>query len=396
MDQRRKGRELVMEVQGFLKLPQRVYLGEELFDQLGEFLKTRKNTNVLLFTDQGLLKAGLVQPLENYFKKEKINYQIESEIKPEPSYVQVDTLFQKVKQFDFDTIVAIGGGSVMDAAKLISLLLHTDLTMKDLIDNPSKAKKHCATVFIPTTAGTGSEATINAIVAIPEKQVKFGIVSDAMLPDLVLLDVNNVKNLPKPILASSAIDALSHCVECYTAKNATIMSDGVALLGAKLIFHNIVKAYKDPSDIKAREALQLGAFYGGVAITASGTNIVHALSYPLGGKFHIAHGVSNAILFKAGMEMNKPAIKERLASLCDSVWPEEGNKSIDEKADWVIDKIADVVKETEIPTDLRKFGVKDSDLNFLVDSALQQKRLLSHNMKDLTREDVESIYKSVM
>lgn len=385
-----------MSVQAFLKLPQRVYLGEGLFDRLGDFLKTRKNTNVLLFTDAGLLKAGLVQPIEDYFKQNNITYQIESEIKPEPSYVQVDELLKKVSNFDFDTIVAIGGGSVMDAAKLISLLIHTNLSVKDLIDDASQVKKQCATVFIPTTAGTGSEATINAIVAIPEKQVKFGIVSDAMLPDLVLLDADNVKNLPKPILAASAIDALSHCVECYTAKNATVMSDGVALLGAKLIFHNIVKAYKDPSDIKAREALQLGAFYGGVAITASGTNIVHALSYPLGGKFHIAHGVSNAILFKAGMETNKPAIKDKLASLCDTVWPEEGNKSVDEKADFVINKIAEVVKDTEIPTDLKKFGVSDSDLDFLVDSALEQKRLLSHNMKDLTREDVENIYKSVM
>lgn len=385
-----------MAVEGFLKLPQRVYLGQGLFDKLGEFLKTRKNTNVLLFTDKGLIKAGLVQPIEDYFKKNNITYEIESEIKPEPSYIEVDDLFKKVSKFDFDTIVAIGGGSVMDAAKLISLLLHTNLSVKDLIDDPNKAQKHCATVFIPTTAGTGSEATINAIVAIPEKQVKFGIVSDALLPDLVLLDVNNVKNLPKPILASSAIDALSHCVECYTAKNATVMSDGVALLGAKLIFHNIVKAYQDPNDVKAREALQLGAFYGGVAITASGTNIVHALSYPLGGKFHIAHGVSNAILFKAGMETNKPAIKNRLASLCDTVWPEQGNKSVNEKADFVINKIAKVVKDTEIPTDLKKFGVKASDLDFLVDSALQQKRLLSHNMKKLTREDVENIYKSVM
>lgn len=380
----------------FLKLPQRVYLGKGLLDDLGAFLKTRKNTNVLLFTDEGLLRAGLVQPLKDYLEENKIQYHIEAEIKPEPSYVQVDELFQKVSKFEFSTIIAIGGGSVMDAAKLISLLLHTKISVKDLINNPTKAQKHCATVFIPTTAGTGSEATINAIVSIPEKQVKFGIVSEAMLPDLVLLDVNNVKNLPKAILASSAIDALSHCIECFTAKNATIMSNGVALLGAKLIFKNVIQAYQNPSDIKAREALQLGAFYGGVAITASGTNIVHALSYPLGGKFHIAHGVANAILFKAGMETNKPAIKNRLAILCDNIWPEEGSKTTDEKADFVIDKIAQVVKDTEIPTDLRKFGVKNSDLNFLTNSALEQKRLLSHNMKKLSRADVLNVYKSVM
>lgn len=385
-----------MTVQAFLKLPQRVYLGENLLDQIGTYISTKENKRVMVFTDPGLVKAGLIQPLEDYLKDNNIVYKIETDLKPEPSYVEVDELLERVSTFDFDTIIAIGGGSVMDAAKLVSILKDTGKSVKDLIDNPITATKHCSTIFIPTTAGTGSESTINAIVLIPEKQVKFGIVSDAMLPDLVLLDVDNVKNLPKSILASSAIDALSHCVECYTAKNSTVMSDGVASMGAKLIFKNIVEAYKVPKDIKAREALQLGAFYGGVAITASGTNIVHALSYPLGGKFHIAHGVSNAILFKAGMEMNKDKIKDKLASLCDIVWPEQGSKTIDEKADFVIDQIERIVKDVEIPTDLKKFGVKDSDLDFLVDSALEQKRLLSHNMKTLTRDDVVKVYKSVM
>ncbi|QLL73527.1 iron-containing alcohol dehydrogenase [Lactobacillus crispatus] len=385
-----------MAAQAFLKLPQRVYLGENLIRKIGDFLATKKNKGVMVFTDPGLVKAGLVKPLEDYLINSEISYKIETDLKPEPSYTEVDNLLERVSKFECDTIIAIGGGSVMDAAKLVSLLKGTNKSVKDLIDDASTATKKCSTIFIPTTAGTGSEATINAIVLIPEKQVKFGIVSDAMLPDLVLLDVDNVKNLPKPILASSAMDALSHCVECYTAKNATVMSDGIASMGAKLIFRNIVKAYQNPEDIEAREALQLGAFYGGVAITASGTNIVHALSYPLGGKFHIAHGVSNAILFKAGMEMNKEAIKDRLASLCDIVWPEEGSKSVEEKADFVIDKISEIVKEVEIPTDLKKFGVKDSDLDFLVDSALEQKRLLSHNMKNLTREDVVRVYKSVM
>ena len=385
-----------MAVQAFLKLPQRVYLGENLLGKIGEFLATKENKRVMVFTDPGLVKAGLVKPLEDYLNESEIDYKVETDLKPEPSYTEVDELLNKVSKFDFDTIIAIGGGSVMDAAKLVSLLKGTNNSVKSLINDASTATKQCSTIFIPTTAGTGSESTINAIVLIPEKQVKFGIVSDAMLPDLVLLDVDNVRNLPKPILASSAMDALSHCVECYTAKNATVMSDGVAFMGAKLIFRNIVRAYQNSDDVEAREALQLGAFYGGVAITASGTNIVHALSYPLGGKFHIAHGVSNAILFKAGMEMNKDAIKGRLASLCDIVWPEEGNKSIDEKADFVIDKIAEIVRDVEIPTDLKKFGVKNSDLDFLVDSALEQKRLLSHNMKKLTREDVVKVYKSVM
>ncbi|WP_461214646.1 iron-containing alcohol dehydrogenase [Lacticaseibacillus sp. GG6-2] len=382
--------------EAFLKMPRSVYAGEGLTAHLGELLASQTNKSVLLFTDKGIEKNHLTEPIVQYLDEQKIPYQVEDEIKPEPSYVQVDELLQKVSQFNFGTIIAIGGGSVMDAAKLISLLRGANYTIKDLLDNANIAKKQCATVMIPTTAGTGSEATINAIVTIPEKQVKFGIVSEAMLPDLVLLDVNNVKKLPKSILAASAVDALSHCVECYTAKNATAFSDDIAAIGARYIFKNLIPAYADPTNVKAREALLMGAFYGGVAITASGTTAVHALSYPLGGKFHIAHGVSNAILFKSVMEFNKDAIVDRLAALADFVFADNDRQTADAKADFMISKITDIVASVEIPTSLAQYGVTGDDLDFLTDSALAQTRLLAHNRKPLSRIDVESIYRTVL
>lgn len=385
-----------MTTSAFLKMPSSIYAGTHLTEHLGELIKLQTNQNVLLFTDKGIEANHLVDPLTAYFKAEGIAYEIEDEIKPEPSYVQVDELLHKVSQYDFGVIVAIGGGSVMDAAKLISLLRGADYTIQDLIKDASIAKKQVPSVMIPTTTGTGSEATINAIVTIPEKQVKFGIVSGSMLPDLVLLDVNNVRKLPKSILAASAVDALSHCVECYTSKNATTFSNDIAAIGARYIFQNIVAAYSEPDNIDAREALLMGAFYGGVAITASGTTAVHALSYPLGGKFHIAHGVSNAILFKQVMSFNKDAITPQLASLADFVFADNHLATADEKADFMIDKIAEIVKAVDIPTDLKQFGVKMADLDFLIDSALQQTRLLDHNMKVLTRADVEQIYRSVL
>ncbi|MBW9301011.1 iron-containing alcohol dehydrogenase [Pediococcus acidilactici] len=379
-----------------LKMPQRIYLGDNLLNELSSFIKGLDNQKVLIFTDKGLLDSGLVDPIINKFKKEHIIYEVENEIKPEPTYIQVDELKKKVSKFDFGSIVAIGGGSVMDAAKLISLIYKTNLSIKDLIDGTSKPQKHCETILIPTTTGTGSEATINAIVTIPEKEVKFGIVSDEMLPDLVLLDTNNVKNLPKAILAASAVDALSHCVECYTSKNATPLSNGFAALGAKYIFENILEAYRNENNIEARRSLLLGAFYGGVAITASGTTAVHALSYPLGGKFHIAHGVSNAILFKEVMKVNKPDIKDQLASLCDFIYPELKNKDADEKADIMLRKINQIVTDVEIPTNLTNYGVTADDLDFLVNAALQQTRLLEHNRRALTKVEIENIYKSIL
>ena len=258
------------------------------------------------------------------------------------------------------------------------------------------AKKQIKTVMIPTTCGTGSEATCNAIVAVPEEQSKKGIVNDSMIPDYVVLDSNMIRKLPKSIVAATGVDALAHVVECFTSKKATPFSDTYAAAGAKLIFHNIREAYNNPDNMEAKSNMMTGAFYGGVAITGSGTTAVHALSYPLGGKYHIAHGVSNAILFAHVMEFNKDACSKRLAILCDAVYHELAGKSEDEKAQYMIDQIADIVKVTNIPTDLKEFGVKPEDLDFLVDAGSKQQRLLVNNMKELSLDDIRNIYLKVL
>ena len=163
-----------------------------------------------------------------------------------------------------------------------------------------------------------------------------------------------------------------------------------------MIFHNIREAYNNPQNMEAKNSMLLGAFYGGVAITGSGTTAVHALSYPLGGKYHIVHGVSNAILFAHVMKYNKDACCERLAELCDGVFPENIGKTKEEKADYMIQQIIDIVKVTEIPTDLNAFGVKMEDIDFLVDAGSKQTRLLVNNMKELKLEDIRKIYLKVL
>ena len=284
----------------------------------------------------------------------------------------------------------------MDTAKLCCVLKGADYTIKDLLKDPTIAKKQVKTVMIPSTCGTGSEATCNSIVAIPEESSKKGIVNDEMISDYVILDGAMIARLPKAIVAATGVDALAHVVECFTSKKATPLSDTYAMAGAKLIFANIREAYNNPDNKAAKNDMMLGAFYGGVAITASGTTAVHALSYPLGGKYHIAHGVSNAILFAHVMEFNKDACEDRLAILCDAICPEMANKTVAEKAQHVIDEIVDIVKVTNIPTDLKQYGVKPEDIDFLVDAGSKQTRLLVNNMKELSLDDIRSLYLKVL
>ncbi len=379
-----------------VKLPPCAYAGEGSVEKIKDIIAKEEAKSIIVFTDKGIRSTGLLDLLTAQLDEIHANYKVFDDLKPEPAYTDVENVLAQVNDFDGDFVIAFGGGSVMDAAKLTTVLKNAPYTIRDLLNDPTIARKYIKSAMIPTTCGTGAEATCNAIVAIPEEQSKKGIVNDNMIPDYVILDAQMIKRLPKPIIAATGVDALAHVVECYTSKKATPLSDTYAMAGAKLIFGNIRKAYENPDDMDAKNKMLLGAYYGGVAITASGTTAVHALSYPLGGKYHIAHGVSNAILFAHVMAFNKDACESRLAELCDAINPALVAASDAEKAQYVIDQIADIVKVTNIPTDLEQFGVKMEDLDFLVDAGSKQTRLLVNNMKELSLDDIRSIYLKVL
>lgn len=379
-----------------IKIPACIYGGEGCIENINNIIEKENAKKLIVYTDKGIRKAGLLDIFTRVVDEIEAEYKVIDDLTAEPAYQDAERVIREAEDYSADLIIGIGGGSVMDAAKLCSVLKGADYTIRDLLKDPTRARKQVKTVMIPTTCGTGSEATCNAIVAIPEEESKQGIVNDSMIPDYVILDSQMIRKLPKSIVAATGVDALAHVVECYTSKKATPFSDTYAAAGARLIFHNIREAYSNPDNMEAKNSMLLGAFYGGVAITGSGTTAVHALSYPLGGKYHIAHGVSNAILFAHVMEYNKEACKDRLAQLCDAVFPEQNSKNVDEKADYIIGQIADIVKVTDIPTDLNQFGVKMEDLDFLVDAGSKQTRLLVNNMRELSLEDIRTIYKRVL
>ncbi|QVY61959.1 iron-containing alcohol dehydrogenase [Cytobacillus gottheilii] len=379
-----------------LTIPANLYGGSGSLHELSNILKKESARKVIVYTDKGIRNAGLVDELCKVLEETGVEFNVYDDIKPEPSYIEVEKIQEETKNAQADLIIGFGGGSVMDAAKLCSVLIGATYSVKDLLDTPQIAAKKIKTIMIPTTCGTGSEATCNAIVAVPEEKVKKGIVNNEMIPDYVILDPQLIRNLPKQIIAATGVDALAHAVECYTSNKATPFSNVYALEGAKLIFENIRQAYNEPENMKAKEAMLIGAFYGGVAITGSGTTAVHALSYPLGGKYHIPHGVSNAILFETVMNFNKDACADQLADICDAINPSYSDKSVNEKAQYVIDEIADIVKVTNIPVNLNEFGIQKDDLEFLVQAGSEQKRLLVNNKKELSKEDIRQIYSKVI
>ena len=383
-----------------LKMPHAVYCGEDAMANIGDIIRSLGAKKVAMFTDPGIEKTGLFALPEAVVKASGVPYYVLDDLKPEPDYMTVQKLIDDFKAQGADLIVACGGGSVMDAAKLASVLVTDEYGVKELLDEPGRARKCVPIVLIPTTAGTGAEVTPNAIVAVPEKELKVGIVNDHMIADYVILDARMIRNLPRKIAAATGVDALAHCIECYTSKKANPLSDTFALHGLDLILNNIEDACDNPDAMEAKNAMQLAAFYGGLAITASGTTAVHALSYPLGGKYHIAHGVSNAILLTPVMRFNAghPETRERLAAAYDRCCRDvERKQTTDEKAEWILARMDAIVKHLEIPTSLsRDFGVPEKDLEGLVESGMQVRRLLDNNVREITADDARRLYQAVL
>lgn len=375
-----------------VRMPQEVICGEGTIQHLEKI--GRRHQKAVIFTDKGVHAAGLTEEPRRLLEQGGCKVKVINGIPAEPSYGQVQEIMDQFLEEQADVIIAIGGGSVMDTAKLASMAVKGE-KIQDYVDNPLLGKKRTQSVMIPTTAGTGSEATPNSIVLVPEQGLKVGIVNPEMIADIVILDGNMIRRLPLKIAASTGIDALAHSIECFTSNKANDFSNMYALAALKLIFRNLVEACTNADNIEAKNKMLLAAFYGGVAITASGTTAVHALSYPLGGKYHIAHGVANAILLTPVMRFNKDACLDEFSVVYDEVCG-RGNLGKEEKAEWVIREMESMVKKLEIPQNLNSFGVNKDDLEDLVNAGLQVKRLLNNNKKTVTAEDARAIYSQVM
>ena len=381
-----------------LKMPHAVYGGENAMDNVTSILKSNNVKRVAMFTDKGIEACGLFALPEEAVKAAGVEYYVLDDLPAEPSYMAVQKLVDQFKESGADMIVACGGGSVLDAAKLASVLVTDEYGVKELLDDPGRAQKCVPIILIPTTAGTGAEVTPNAIVAVPEKELKVGIVNPNMIADYVILDARLIKNLPRKIAAATGVDALAHAIECYTSKKANPFSDTFAMEALDLILNNIIPACDDPEAMDAKNKMQIAAFYAGIAITASGTTAVHALSYPLGGKYHIAHGVSNAILLAPVMRFNAPYCQDRLAAAYDRCCHDEVKTCVtnEEKTAWVISTLEHIVRHLEIPTSLKEFGVPAEDLDGLVEAGMQVQRLLVNNMRPVTPEDAKKLYLEIL
>ncbi|MCC8027603.1 MAG: iron-containing alcohol dehydrogenase [Clostridium sp.] len=381
-----------------LIFPGIVYGGENSVDNLAEVIKENRFKNVALLSGRHVSKTELITIVENAIEAGGASYSLYTEIPTEPAYMAVQELVDSFKHKRHDFLVACGGGSVLDAAKLCSILMTDECTLKDMIDNPGglKRKKDVPIALIPTTAGSGAEVTPNSIVAVPEKNLKVGIVNKNTMPEYVFLDARMVRNVPKDVAAAAGMDSLCHCIENLTSNKATPLSDIYCLEGMDLIMSNIEEAIDNPEAMEAKNRMQLGAFYGGLAITGAGVTGVHALSYPLGGKYHISHGVSNSMLLVPVMRFNAkdPEVSRRIAMAYDRCRRHKsGNiKTERDKVEWMLNEMDRLADYFHIPRKLSDFHIPKEDLDGLVEAGMEVTRLLVNNRVPISAEDARQIY----
>ena len=372
--------------------PQKIVFGSGCIDTLVEdYLKLHFN-RLFILTAPPILP--LITPMMNQLKEAGVEIAVFDHILTEPTVNDFKAILAVAKDFKADSVIGVGGGSVLDITKLVATLLYSDQQVKDCFGTGFIQKKGLWFACLPTTAGTGSEVSPNAILLDERDQLKKGIVSPYLIADAAYVDPKLTITVPAKVTADTGMDALTHCIEAYTNKFAHPTVDIYALKGIQLIAANLLRAVKDGNDIEAREALALGSLYGGLCLGPVNTAAVHALSYPLGGEFHIPHGLSNAILLPSVMKFNRPANLQKYAEVAIALGAPRG-KDDDETAQNGVDFIYQLAEAVGIPQKLTDLGIPQSAVNHMAKAAMEVQRLLKNNPREVTEQDARDIYNSL-
>ena len=374
--------------------PQKIVFGEGVIKTLSEDAIV-SNSNKILFLVATPLLHALNATINTIQKKNKEVKLVEYKFLGEPTFAQFDILLKENEGFNPDCVIGVGGGSVLDCAKLLAALIHNTQKLEDVVGIGFLNGRSAKLICIPTTSGTGSEVSPNAILLNEAAQAKSGIISEFLVPDACYLDPILTVSLPAKLTAETGIDALSHCIEAYTNKFAHPTVDIYALKGIQLIAQNIEDAYKNGNNIEARSAMLLGSMYGGLCLGPVNTSAVHALSYGLGGKFHIPHGLSNAILMPEVLRFNLSSNPKRHAEVAKALGVTlQGTDEVVALAG--IEKIEAISKACNIPQRLTDIGVTEAVIPELADIAMKVTRLLKNNPREVTKQDAINIYKKLL
>jgi len=346
----------------------------------------------LLVTDAGLVQLGLVEPVQAALQAAGLDVVCFDQVREDPPESVVEAAAALGRAASVDGVLAVGGGSSMDVAKLAAALLAGDQPLCSMYGVDQLRGGRLPLVLVPTTAGTGSEVTPVAVITTGET-TKAGVSSRVLLPDLAVLDAQLTLGLPPRVTAMTGVDAMVHAIEAYTSRlRKNPVSDMLALNALGLLAGNIRKAVHEGGDLGARSAMLLGAMQAGQAFANAPVAAVHALAYPLGGHFHIPHGLSNSLVLPAVMRFNAPACRSLYAALAEPVLGRTLAGSDEARCAALISALEELIADVGLPATLSEAGVPRTALAQLAEDAMLQQRLLVNNPRELAVEDALAIY----
>lgn len=361
--------------------PPLVEFGEGALEKLSPWVKSKSFLRPFIIADE--FNAARVDALGLN------NASVFGSIKAEPDIQNLVDAVKSAKESKADLIVGFGGGSAMDVAKLVAVLIDNEMELTD-ISGPNRApERSVGLVQIPTTAGTGSEAGTRALVTDTVGKNKIATESPHMLADLAIIDPKLTETVPSLITAATGVDAMAHCVEAYTSKRSHPIIDSYAIQGIELVGRYLKRAVEDGADYEARAGLSLASFYGGICLGPVNTTAGHAVSYPLGTNYNLAHGLANALIFPSVLAFNFAGVPEKTKFICQALGFENySSKSIREGA-------MNFCSDLGLDMQLRAYNIPENALEHMAKEAHAIRRLLDWNPVDLQEEDIFGIYKSV-
>lgn len=364
--------------------------------RLGTLCRELGAERVLLVSDPGLQKAGLLEGPMQALRDAGVEVTLYSDVQADPPEASVLDAVKAGRDCGAQAVIGLGGGSSLDTAKLVALLCGREQHLQDIYGINLAQGPRLPLIQVPTTAGTGSEVTAVAIVTTPSHEKK-GVVSPLLYPDIALLDARLTVGLPAAVSAMTGVDAMVHAIEAYTSLHKkNVLSDGLALQALRLLAGNLDRVLAEPGDLKARSDMLLGSMLAGMAFANAPVAAVHALAYPLGGHFHVPHGLSNALVLVPVLNFNRSAAEGLYAELAPSVLPGQRFDTAAAACEAFIGFMTALVERMPFAQRLAEVGVTEEDLDRLSDDAMKVQRLLINNPRPVTRDDARAIYASVL
>lgn len=366
--------------------------GPGSLNELADCLAPHGDGPILVVTDAGLARAGVVDTVTARLAEAGADFTVFDGVEPDPRVEIVDACVAAARQADAKLLIGLGGGSPIDIAKVAAVILAHGGSPLDYVGIGQVPGPGLPLIAIPTTAGTGSEVTPIAVLSDHAEQLKKGIVSDHLYPDVALVDPGLAAGLPAKVTAYTGMDALTHCIEAYTNRFAKPFIDVFAREGIRLISQHIRRACFQGADITARSGMAMGSLYGGLCLGAVNTAAVHALAYPLGGTYNIPHGLANTVLLRHVMAFNLPAEEARFAEIASLMGEVTDGLSTREAAECAVAAVTRLAEDLGMDLALRAFDIPESALPEMAAGAMKVTRLMRNNPRPVTEADCLAIY----